>query len=90
MGTSACTQECLTSGDALSAQFRDWMHRASAWVYRVNARDVAIHNAEGKSIADIPLLLAILLAIIKPHLALLGAIVLLAMHGSIAVQVVRE
>jgi len=89
VGTSFCTQECL-SGDALVAQLKDWMHRAGAWVHQANARDIAIHNAQGKSIADIPLLLAILLAVIKPHLALLGAIVLLAMHGSIAIQVVRE
>jgi hypothetical protein len=89
METPICTQECL-SGDALAAQFKDWMHRAGEWIHRANARDLAIHNAKGESIADVPLLLAILLAVIKPHLALLGAIVLLAMHGTIAVQAVRE
>jgi Domain of unknown function (DUF4342) len=89
MGTSFCTSECL-SGDALVAQLRDWIHRVGAWINHASARDLAIHNAEGESIADIPLLLAILLAVIKPHLALLGAIVLLAMRGSIAVRAVRE
>jgi hypothetical protein len=89
MGTSVCTQECL-SGDALIAQLSEWMHRVGVWVHRANARDLAIHNAKGESIANVPLLLAILLVVIKPHLALLGAIVLLAMRGTIAVQAVRE
>ena len=86
MRISACAQEGLGSSCNTTTTLSDWMHQAKEWARQVVAQTVTFKNAAGEALFDLPLVLGIIAAVVKPHLALLAAIVLLATHSSIVVE----
>ncbi len=89
MRMSACTQQRLGSNGDLGATLTDWAHQAREWARHVSAQSISIRSQAGETLLDLPLVLGVIASVVKPHLALLAAIVMLATHTSIVIETAR-
>lgn len=72
-------EEFRVSGDDLLAKVKELLHEG-------NVRRVAIKDQDGRTRFDLPLPIAVAGALVKPKLAVLGAVVAVFTHGSIVVE----
>lgn len=73
------TEEFEVSGDSLVAKVKELVHEG-------NIRRVIIKNEEGRSLIDIPLTSGVVVALVAPQLAAIGAIAALVAKCTIVVE----
>ena len=73
------TEEFEVSGDSLVAKVKELVHEG-------NIRRVIIKNEEGRILMDIPLTSGVVVALVAPQLAAIGAIAALVAKCTIIVE----
>jgi hypothetical protein len=73
------TEEFEIKGEDLVAKIKELVHEG-------NIRRIIIKNEEGRTLIDIPLTSGVVVALVAPQLAAIGAIAALVSKGTIIVE----
>ncbi|MGD8753586.1 MAG: DUF4342 domain-containing protein [Anaerolineales bacterium] len=73
------TEEFEIKGEELVAKIKELVHEG-------NIRRIIIKNEEGRTLIDIPLTSGVVVALVAPQLAAIGAIAALVSKGTIIVE----